>query len=228
MAETVDQATEMTAAVSAAGKSLGFGLKMRYEAVFREARRRIDRGDIGTPGEVVITYNQNLPPPDRAWYLEEGVLLGSMPHPFDLAIWWLGQEPEWLWVDTGSRLGYKGEDHAAVVIGHVRGGRSVLQMAYHSSFPEVAARDDLVFQIVGDSGYLHGERSGSLLSVNRKGRSRQTISAVNAFEAELRDFLSAIKDGRPPPVGGAAGLLAQKMIESARRSASSGVREEIG
>ena len=228
MAETTVQAAELVAAMRAAGKELGFGLKMRYEAVFLEAWQRIAAGEIGKPGEVVITYNQNLPPPDRAWYLEEGVLLGSMAHPFDLSNWWLGQEPEWLWAETGNRLGFRGEDRAITVIGYADGGRAMLEMAYQPGFPEVATRDDLLFQIIGESGYLQGERSGVLRSVTHEGKKRDVIAAVDAFEAELRDFLSAILEVRPPPVTGLDGLRIQKMIDAAQRSASTGAQVEIG
>ncbi len=228
MAETTDQAAEMVAGMAAAGKALGFGLKMRYEAVFLKARQRIAAGEIGKPGEIAITYNQNLPPPDRAWYLEEGVLLGSMPHPFDLSYWWLGQEPEWLWAETGDRLGFKGEDRALAVIGYADGGRAIIEMAYQSRFPEVATRDDMLFQIIGDCGFLHGDRSGVLQSVTREGKNRDVIAAVDAFEAEIRAFLFAILANRPPPVAGLDGLRIQKMITAARRSALTGARVEIG
>ena len=227
MAETLDQAEAMASAMEKAGRSLGFGLKMRYEAVFREAQRRIEAGEIGRSGEVAITYNQNLPPPDRAWYLEEGVLLGSMPHPFDLANWWLGLDPEWLWAETGNRLGFGGEDRALVVLGYADDKRAILQMAYQASFPEVAARDDMVFQIVGESGYLQGDRSGALVSVTDAGTKREVIPPVDAFEAELRDFLGAISANQSPPVDGASGLLIQRMIDAAMRSASTGARVEI-
>ena len=228
LAETTDEAAEMVRAMTASGKSLGFGLKMRFEAVFLKAWQRIAAGEIGKPGEVVITYNQNLPPPDRAWYLEEGVILGSMPHPFDLSYWWLGQEPEWLWADTGNRLGFKGEDRALAVIGYADGGRAMIEMAYQSRFPEVATRDDMLFQIIGDCGHLQGDRSGVLQSVTREGKKRDVIAAVDGFKAEIRAFLHAILANRPPPVAGLDGLRIQKMIAAARRSASTGARVMIG
>ena len=222
LAVDVAQAEEIVAAAESAGVALGFGLKMRFEAAFSEAHRLVQAGEIGEPTEVVVTYNQNLPPADRLWYLDEGVLLGSMPHAFDLANWWIGGRPERIWADTGRRQGFRGEDRICAVVAYAGGARAVLQMSYQARYPDVATRDDMTFQVVGDSGYLLGRRSGTLECVTRDRRCRMELPRVDGFEAELRAFLSAVAVGASPPVPGAVGLLVQRMIGAAARSTSTG------
>ena len=227
MAETPDQARRMVYAMAASGRAFGFGLKMRFESVFAEAHRLVEAGTIGVPLEVVLTYNQNVPPPDRLWYLDEGVLLGSMPHPFDLANWWLGRTPERLRAETWCRLGHAGEDRVHAVAAYEGGARAVVQMAYHRDFPEVAARDDIVFQIVGARGYLLGQRPDSLVSVTSAGRRAHPTPPVEPFAAELGAFLEAASGGLPPPVSGETGLLIQEMTAAAATSAATGEWVEL-
>jgi predicted dehydrogenase len=98
---------------------------------------------------------------------------------------------------------------------------------YVPDYPAIGGGPDMVFQIVGDGGYLLGRRPDRLSAVTRDGIRDFTIQPVDAFGAELVAFLDALTHGRPVPVPGEAGLLAQAIIATARASSDSGQREPI-
>ncbi len=219
MATTLEEAFEMSEAMEAAGRSLGFGLKMRFETIFAEARRLVEDGQIGRVTNSMFSFYQPLPPGERIWYVNVGVLRDMLVHVFDLVGHLSLATPVRVRASTSSELGYAGEDQAAIDLvldngtaAHVRGG-------YLPSYPDVTGREDIVFQLIGERGYIVGKRPDHLVLVNGSGTQYCKIDPVDAFLAELRAFAGAIAKGSPVPVGLPAGMMSQAIISAAETSA---------
>jgi len=220
MATTLAEAREMSEAMATARRSLGFGLKMRFEAIFAEARRLVEEGYIGRVTNSMFSFYQPLPPGERIWYVNVGVLRDMLIHVFDLAAYLSEATPVRVRASTASVLGYAGEDRAAVDLLFDNGATAHVRGGYLPGFPEVAGQEDIVFQIVGERGYILGKRPDLLLLVSGSGTQHLTINPVDAFEAELRAFADAIEKGSPVPVGSSAGMLTQSIISAAETSAN--------
>jgi myo-inositol 2-dehydrogenase/D-chiro-inositol 1-dehydrogenase len=222
MAVTLAEAREMSLAMTAAKRRLGFGLKMRFEAVFAAAFALIEEGAIGRPQFGSFSFYQPIPQGERIWYADVGVLRDMLVHVFDLSAWMLGQEPRRVRARTARRIGRAGEDHALIELEYSDEALASIQGGYVPGFPEVAGREDIVFQVVGERGYLVGKRPDTLLVVNREGTRTVPVTPVDAFAAELSAFTAALASGVPLPVSDRDGLRAQAVIDAAERSAGVG------
>jgi predicted dehydrogenase len=218
MATTLAEAHEMSAAMTAAGRSLGFGLKMRFESVFSEAHRLVEEGCIGRVANAMFSFYQPLPPGERIWYANVGVLRDMLVHVFDLAAHLSDATPVRVRASTSSELGYAGEDSAAVDLVFDNGASAHVRGGYLPGFPDVAGREDIVFQLVGERGYIVGKRPDHLVLVNGSGARHRKIDPVDAFLAELRAFANAVGKGSPVPVGLPAGMMTQVIISAAETS----------
>ena len=223
LAENLAQAREICRAIGEAGVTLGMGFKLRYEAVFARAKSLIEAGDIGKPLYSIFSYFQQVPPPERAWYKDFGAARDNIVHAIDLSNWLLNRQPSRVSARLDNRLGFKGEDKVFLQLAYDDGARASIHGGWvGSNYPPVAASDDILFQIVGEAGYIAGDRAGHLVTATKRGIERSLLEPVDAFSAELADFLNALRHGQPPPVPAAAGLIAQAVIEAAFESSRSG------
>lgn len=219
LAETLKQAREMCRAAQAAGVMLGIGFKMRYEAIFARSKSMIEAGDIGTPLYSIFSYFQQVPPPDRIWYTDYGAARDNIVHAIDLSNWLLDQQPTQVTARLDESLGFKGEDKVFLQVAYPDGALASIHGGWvGGDYPQVAASDDIFFQIVGEAGYVAGDRAGHFVSATKRGIERFALDPVDSFTAELKAFLGALRSAQPPPIPGAAGLLAQAVIEAAFES----------
>ena len=223
LAENLAQAREMCRAANQAGVAMGIGFKLRYEAVFSRAKSLIETGEIGAPLYSIFSYFQQVPPPERAWYRDFGTMRDNLAHAIDLSNWLLDEPPAQVKARLDNRLGFQGEDKAFLQITYGDGALASIHGGWvGADYPAVAASDDILFQIVGEAGYVAGDRAGHIVSANRRGIERRALAPVDGFTAELEAFLNALRLGEPPPIPAAAGLVAQAVIEAAFQSDRSG------
>ncbi|WP_460452519.1 Gfo/Idh/MocA family protein [Alsobacter sp. SYSU BS001988] len=222
LAMTLADGCAMVGAMEKAGLALGFGLKMRFESVFSSARRLVAESAIGQPRYAVFSFYQPTPPGERIWYADVGVLRDMLVHMVDLAGWLLDARPVAVRARTDREIGRAGEDKAFLDISFGERVEARIQGGYVPDYPDVAGREDVVFQIVGERGYLLGKRPDLLVSVTSEGTRTHGIEPVDAFGAELQAFMQALAASEAPPVDGWEGLLAQAVIDAAERSATVG------
>ncbi len=223
LAENLAQAREICRAAREAGVTLGIGFKLRYEAVFARAKSLIEAGEIGLPLYSIFSYFQQVPPPERNWYTKYGTTRDNVVHAIDLSNWLLNRQPARVSARLDNRLGFQGEDKVFLQIAYDDGARASIHGGWvGSDYPPVAASDDILFQIVGEAGYIAGDRAGHLVSATKRGIERSALPPIDAFSAELAAFLNALRKGQPPPVPAEAGLIAQAVIEAAFESSRIG------
>ncbi len=223
LAENLTQARQMCRAAREASLMLGIGFKMRYEAIFARAKTLIEAGEIGPPLYAIFSYFQQAPPPERIWYTEYGTMRDNVVHAIDLSNWLLDRPPAQVTARLDNRLGFKGEDKVFLQIAYGAGALASIHGGWvGEDYPKVAASDDILFQVVGEAGYIAGDRAGHLLVANRRGIKRSALAPVDSFSAELEAFLNALRTGQPAPAPGEAGLVAQAVMEAAFESNRSG------
>ena len=219
LAENLEQAREMCCAARVAGVALGMGFKLRYEAVFAQAKAMIDAGEIGAPLYSIFSYFQQTPPPERAWYMNFGTTRDNVVHAIDLSNWLLDRQPLQVRARLDNRLGFTGEDKVFLQLEYGDGALASIHGGWvGDGYPNVAASDDILFQIVGEGGYIAGDRAGHLVLAAARGIERSALAPVDAFKAELKAFLQALNCGEPPPIPAEAGLVAQAVIDAAFES----------
>ena len=227
MAASLNEAQDILQAMEATDAAFGFGFKMRFEPVYREAKRIVDSGEIGEPTNVVITHNQPTPAGERAWYLDVGIVHELLIHSFDIANWWLGARPVTTRAATSALHGRKGEDRAVVEFHYPSDCRVCVYGGYYDGFPDVAGGTDSTFQIVGTQGFVIGTRPDHLRIIGN-GRTRELrLEPHDAFQAELAGFFAALDSANEPPVTGRDGLYAQAMAAAALKSAASGAAQPV-
>lgn len=223
LAENLAQAREMRRAAREAGVAFGIGFKMRYEAVFARAKSLIQAGDIGPPLYAIFSYFQQVPPPERIWYTDFGAARDNVVHAIDLSNWLLDRQPAQVTARLDNRLGFKGEDKVFLQLAYGDGALASIHGGWVGvDYPKVAATDDILFQVVGEAGYVAGDRAGHLAVASGRGIERSALAPIDSFTAELEAFLNALRLSQPPPIPAAAGLVAQAVIEAAFESDRSG------
>src|SRR5207245_2171869 len=113
------------------------GFQRRFDAGFREARRRVRAGELGTVYSFHMTSRDATPPPDAYVETSGGQFVDQLIHDFDVTRWMFGEEVKDLYA-TGSTLGFPqyeawGDVATSAVVLRLRGGAiGLLQAARHN------------------------------------------------------------------------------------------------
>ena len=113
------------------------GFQRRFDDGFKEARRRVRSGELGTVYSFHMTSRDALPPPDAYIETSGGQFVDQLIHDFDVTRWMFGDEVEELYA-TGSTLGFPqyakwGDVGTSAAVLKLRGGAvGLLQAARHN------------------------------------------------------------------------------------------------
>ena len=230
IANTVADATAIVDAADAAGRVLMVGHNVRYGRAAREAKARIDRGDIGRVVSVEIHYSaDNVQKGYGGWRF----------HPDTCPLLPMMQ------------LGIHAVDTAQYLVGPVREAvahtRSVLTpsdvvdtvaalLAFESGVVGTAVStyctpDLFQIRVAGTSGVAVVDWIPHRLTLLSEG-SRTSSPEVVDYGAyagedvvrELQEFADAVRDRRAPETDGRAGLAALAVVEAMAESAAQGRR----
>ena len=199
---------------------LGTGFKMRFESLFTEIKKAIDRGEIGDL--VSMTMNFFQPIPHSHWFLDSGFIRETLSHPLDLANWFAGEHPSRVFCTTQNILGGREEDRAFAMLSYPSNMTATINGGWIRDYPHLPGRQNIGFEIIGTKGYLFGVRPDLLMTCSATGRENKEILDVNPIELEFRNFVERISQGKPPSVDMSVAMDAQRVIDAARESALSG------
>jgi myo-inositol 2-dehydrogenase/D-chiro-inositol 1-dehydrogenase len=221
--ERVDQALGM---VSRSGVKLQIGFNRRFDPGFRQARDLVASGGIGTPHLLRLTSRDPALPP-RAYLEVCGGLFRDMTiHDFDMARWLLGDE-----VMSVSAIGaaladptlrdLDDVDTAIVTLRFCRGALAAIDNSRRSAYgydvrAEVFGTDGAV--VVGNiapSTTAHWRPDGIVGQTPLHWFSERF---EQAYLAEMREFVTCIRENRAPPVSGADGRIPLVLAAAARRA----------
>jgi scyllo-inositol 2-dehydrogenase (NAD+) len=225
---------DVDAAIDTARKSnvlLQVGFMRRYDPAYREAHKRIEAGEIGTP-IIFRSIGRDREPPPLSFY-ESGsgtLFLDSSIHEFDLARWLMKDEIAEVHAFGGTlacpELTQFGELDAGLV--NLRFARGAIGNV--ESFRQSRYGYDIYTEVVGSErtlriGYL---RQTALTVLSGEGVVHDVVNQflvrfAEAYLNELRDFVRAVLTNSPPAATGedarralAIALAAEKSCRDSR------------
>ncbi|MEE2828519.1 MAG: inositol 2-dehydrogenase [Myxococcota bacterium] len=221
--DTVDRALE---AVDRAGVPLQIGFNRRFDPNFREVRRAVQAGEIGTPEILRITSRDPGPPPLDYIAVSGGLFFDMTIHDFDMARYQTGSEPRSVYAVAGvrvdPRIGEAGDvDTAVVTIEFENGVYCTIDNSRRAAYGY-----DQRLEFFGSKGMARAENDlphRATLSDETGVRSALPLHFFleryqASFQAELLSFVEALHSGRAPEVGGKDGRVPVLMARAANRS----------
>ncbi len=242
MGRNSTEAVLMASAAGAAGRILKVGFTLRFHPAIRKAHQICADGELGPVFSVEATYGHGgRPGYEKEWrgnaeLAGGGELLDQGVHLLDLSRWFLGDvdviaavTPRWHW-DVAPL-----EDNAFIVL-QTRGGQVA---SLHTSWTQWKNR--FSFEVFGRDGYarvdgLGGSYGLETLTVGRKkgegAAPAETVSkyqqSARSWEADWRDFITSIEDGRDPEVGAGGGLATMRLVDEVYALASANEANPAG
>ncbi|MCA1646849.1 MAG: inositol 2-dehydrogenase [Chloroflexi bacterium] len=214
------------AAVERAGVVLQVGFNRRFDANFRRARVAVEQGEIGRPWRLHLISRDPSPPPLAYMKTSGGLFLDMAIHDFDMARFLIGSEVDEVYSTAGvlvdEAIGALGDVDTAVTV--LKFGNGVIGTIDNSRCA-VYGYDQRV-EILGSRGMVATDNNFPSTTVISDGGSVHRDLPLNFFMeryttsylTEMTAFVDAVRQGTPPPVGGADGRLAVVLGLAAQKS----------
>lgn len=136
LATTLEETTRLVEEIEAAGTPFQLGFQRRFDAAYREARRMVVDGSLGTLYVIRLAGHDPAPPHEAYIPLSGGIFNDFSAHDFDVTRWLTGQEIEEVYADGGV-LGfevfakYDDVDTAVATLRLSGGTRGILSTTRH-------------------------------------------------------------------------------------------------
>jgi predicted dehydrogenase len=242
MAPTVAECDAMIAACGDAGVTLAVVQTERFRKITQKAKQLIDEGAIGpiwmmrTISSFPISFTRDFMGPGH--YLRDprsgGLFMGMASHNADFLRWLTGANAKKVFaqVNTFSDLGVPAQS----VMAQIAFDSGVMGHLWISSeFPTPGwPASEVRFQVVGRDGMLDlenfeyldlgkGDKWERICLPERFDYMKEPKSPIRLYphRGVVQEFVDAIREQRPPRVGGAEGRAAVEICEACLRSARS-------
>jgi myo-inositol 2-dehydrogenase/D-chiro-inositol 1-dehydrogenase len=216
--------------IEGSGIPFQMGFQRRFDVAYREARRRVETGELGTLYLVRMTANDHTPPPEAYIPTSGKVFRDSSIHDFDAMRWMTGDEVETVYAD-GEVRGFEmfarhdDVDTVAVTLRMRSGILGVLGGGRHNP-----RGYDIRMELVGSAdAVVMGLSDRTPIEPLDPGAPRMRTgwdSFLDRFEQAYRDELRAfvgVAAGRAASACSARdGLEAMRIAEAASRSLAEG------
>jgi len=239
IAVNLDEAQRMLRAAEAAGRILYVGMTHRFYPEVREAKRRLDEGDIGT----VVACNDcalehlgflSLPP----WYLQKrfaggGTALTSGIHLVDRVRWFAGAEVSMVTGTAGNPYFGSDVEDAGQMFLRFRGGVSAqITMAFMRE-PHPLVCD---LQVIGTRGSITVHTWSGYELWNAQGREERILYTDEPHREKVRvgvageivEFCAAIAEGRLPWPSAEESTSALAIVMAYYQAAANGIAVDMG
>ena len=237
MALSLEDADEMIEACEAADVRLGVVLQRRAEATFRDVQAAIEEGELGQPtlGLITLPYVREAAYYASAdwrgtWALDGGgVLMNQGIHLVDLLVWFLGDPDEVAAHAATLQHEIEVEDTLAATLKLTSGALATIT-ATTTAAPGFPHRIEIYgtkggLQIEGEKVIRHTSADGT-----EKAETSDTPSgagsggdprgiALEGHTGIVRDFVQAIREGRPPLVDGREGRRSLAAVQAIYQAA---------
>jgi myo-inositol 2-dehydrogenase/D-chiro-inositol 1-dehydrogenase len=200
-------------AVDKAGVKLQIGFNRRFDPNFRKIHDMVAAGKIGEPHILRITSRDPAPPPPEYVKVSGGIFLDMTIHDFDMARYLMGSEVEAVYVAgavlVDPEIGKAGDIDTAIITLHFANGAIG---AIDNSRKAVYGYDQRA-EMFGSGGMvatLNNTPDTAVYSGADGVHSAKPLyffleRYMDSFINELREFVEAVKNDTPVPVGGADG-----------------------
>ena len=206
----IDAALE---AVSKAGVKLQIGFNRRFDPNFRKIHDMVAAGMIGEPHILRITSRDPAPPPPEYVKVSGGIFLDMTIHDFDMARYLMGSDVETVYVAgavlVDPEIGKAGDIDTAIITLHFANGAIG---AIDNSRKAVYGYDQRA-EMFGSGGMVATANNTPDTAVYSSADGVHSAKPLyfflerymDSFINELREFVEAVKNDTPVPVGGADG-----------------------
>lgn len=203
------------------------GFQRRFDPTFRAMKKQVESGAIGTVEMVRVTSRDPYPPPASYVASSGGLFRDMMIHDFDIARWFLGEEPNQVFA-TGSCLvdpeigKLKDYDSAICVLKTPSGKLCQIENSRRAVYGY-----DQRLEVFGAKGVLSaGNVSPTMMQLwNEQGVRYEKPQPFfperygEAYALELAHFFESLAAGKAPEVGGEAGRGSLALADAATKSA---------
>ncbi len=206
------------------------GFQRRFDPTFRHMKKQVEAGTIGTVEMVRVTSRDPSPPPATYVATSGGLFRDMMIHDFDIARWFLGEEPNEVFA-TGSCLvdpeigKLKDWDSAVCVLKTPSGKIAQIENSRRAVYGY-----DQRLEVFGSKGLVQaGNVQPTMAQVwtaegirHEKPQPFFPERYPEAYALEVSHFFDAIAAGQEPEVGGEAGRGSLALADAATKSAQTG------
>lgn len=231
LATTLEDARAIVGACAAAGVTLMTAFPMRFNAPLLQVKQLLDRGELGAVYCFNTTNQGRMPIHERAWFVDKelaggGAVMDHTVHLADILRWFLACEVVEVYAQANHILH---ADRVAVETG----GLLMLTMA-DGTFATIDASwskplnyptwGGLTMELIGERGLTTVDAFNQNLNQYRQEPPANAwlYWGSDANQAMIEEFVTAIRQGRPPAVTGEDGYRALEVALAAYRSAATG------
>jgi myo-inositol 2-dehydrogenase/D-chiro-inositol 1-dehydrogenase len=206
---------EALAAVERHQVKLQIGFNRRFDPNFKQARDHVAAGKIGAPHILRITSRDPAPPPLEYVKVSGGIFLDMTIHDFDMARYLMGSEVEEIYaagaVLVDPAIGAAGDvDTALITLRFVNGAIGAID----NSRRAVYGYDQRV-EVFGSEGVVVVANNTPHQAVLSNAEGVHAALPLyfflerytDAYVAEMKAFIEAIRQDTPPPVTGLDGRI---------------------
>ena len=233
LARTTAQAQEMASACEKAGVQLLVAHVVRFFPEYALARSAVVEGQVGKPAVIRLHRGSYRPKkPVGNWFLDEeksgGILMDLMIHDYDYARWVAG-DVESVSARRVTELHPDAPiDYGLVILSHHSGAISHIAGAW--AYPPPTFRTHL--EIAGDGGLIQFDSDSTApiqnLILKTGGSDAPDVALPSSpvsespYTTQIKEFYSALAEGKPARVGATDGVVAVQIAEAALESAHTG------
>ena len=204
MTSTVGEAQDLIKEAEKVKKILTVGFIERFNPAITELKKMITQGTLGRP--ILFEYHRENRRGENI--VDVGVVKDASVHDIDTARWLFGEEPKTVYARVGSVMG-KNEDFATILLGF--GDERTAFITTNWVTPSRVRQLSAVFEkavvtldFISQEIQVH-EESGTSVPKHTFGE---------PLMLELKEYTSAIDEGRQPLVTGKDGLMVTRIAEA--------------
>jgi len=235
LAFTLEESIAVVDLVEKTGATLQLGFQRRFDVAYREARRRVESGELGTVYLVRLIAHDDAPPPDAYIATSGGLFRDSSVHDFDAMRFVTGSEVERVVVVGAVRISdvfakHGDVDTAGAILTMADGTLGVLSQTRHNPLGydirmEVVGSRDAVSVGVGPRTPSRSLEPGAADAMD--GWEGFLTRFADAYRAEIEGFIEMVGGRAPVTCTARDGLEAMRVAVAATRSVRDGRSVEL-
>lgn len=227
LSDDLEDTIAVAAEVEASGVPFQLGFQRRFDPGYREARRKVETGELGTLYSVRLAGHDPAPPHESYIPQSGGLFRDLSIHDFDVLRWLTGAEVEEVYADGGV-LGfpmftkYDDVDTAVATLRLTTGALGVMTCARHDPLgydirAELFGSGDSISVGLGPRTPMHSVEPG-VPPPSGPAWANFIERFESAYAAEFVEFVRVARREIPSPCVAHDGLAAMRIAEAATRS----------
>jgi len=227
LAAELDDSIALAAEIERSGIPFQLGFQRRFDPAYREARRMVEGGELGTLYAVRLAGHDPAPPHEAYIPQSGGIFRDFSIHDFDILRWLTGNEVEEVYADGGVRgfpvfAKYGDVDTAVATLRLTDGPYAVLTVARHDPLgydirAELFGSGDSISVGLGPKTPLRSVEPGVPPPAGPAWKDF-LVRFESAYAAEFAAFVTVARGEAPSPCTAADGVAALRVAEAATRS----------